>query len=107
MVQAMRPGSVIVDLAVEQGGNCELSEPGQEVVRHSVLILGHANLPATMPHDASTLYARNLFELVRQLLRDGRLVIDRSDAVIRDTLLTHEGQVTHAPTANLLEGEGK
>ena len=64
MVQGMRPGSVIVDLAAEQGGNCELTEPGKEVIKHRVQLVGLMNLPASMPFDASTLYARNVVELV-------------------------------------------
>ena len=65
MVRAMRAGSVIVDLAVEQGGNCELSQADREVVENGVLILGPSNLPAAMPHDASLLYARNVFALLQ------------------------------------------
>jgi NAD(P) transhydrogenase subunit alpha len=92
MVRAMRPGSVIVDLAVEQGGNCELSECGREVVRHGVCIIGHPNLPATVAHDASVLYARNVWELLRHVTRDGRLHLDLGDEIVRQALLTHDGR---------------
>ena len=104
MVQRMRPGSIIIDLAAEQGGNCELTEPGREVVKHQVLIQGQLNLPATMPEGASTLYARNVLELVLHLVKDGKLNIDLSDEITAGTLLTHDGRIIHAPTAALLAG---
>jgi NAD(P) transhydrogenase subunit alpha len=106
MVEAMRPGSVIVDLAVEQGGNCELSSADREVVHHGVLILGPSNLAATMPHDASSLYARNVLALLQLLLKDGRLAIDTGDDVVAGTLLTHDGQVIHPATAEMLQPQG-
>ncbi len=103
MVHAMRAGSVIVDLAVEQGGNCELSKADQEVVENGVLILGPSNLPAAMPHDASLLFARNVFALLQLLLdKEGKLAVDVADEVIAGALLTHGGQVAHAPTAERL-----
>jgi len=101
-VQRMRPGSVIVDLAAEQGGNCELTEPGKEVIKHRVLIMGQLNLPATMPFDASTLYARNVLELVLHVVKDGKLNLDLEDEITKGTLLTHDGKVVHAPTAALV-----
>jgi NAD(P) transhydrogenase subunit alpha len=106
MVEAMRPGSVIVDLAVEQGGNCELSEADREVVHNGVLILGPSNLAAAMPHDASSLYARNVWALLQLLWKDGGLTVDTQDEVIAGTLLTHDGQVVHAPTAERLQPQG-
>ena len=103
-VRAMRPGSVIVDLAVEQGGNCELSQADREVVENGVLILGPSNLPAAMPHDASLLYARNVFALLQLLLdKEGKLAVNLDDEVVAGTLLTHAGQVVHKPTAERLE----
>jgi NAD(P) transhydrogenase subunit alpha len=103
MVEAMRVGSVIVDLAVEQGGNCELSQADAEVVHNGVLILGPSNLAATMPHDASSLYARNVLALLLLLWKDGALAVDPQDEVVAGSLLTHEGRVVHAPTAASLE----
>jgi NAD(P) transhydrogenase subunit alpha len=97
MVQGMRPGSVIVDLAAEQGGNCELTLADQEVVRHRVIIIGHTNLPSTMPYDASTLYARNVLELALLVLKGGKLNLDRNDEIIKGALLTHDGQITYSP----------
>lgn len=102
-VQKMRPGSVIVDLAVEQGGNCELSELNQHVRKHGVLIIGEPNLPATVPHDASMLYARNVVALAEHLLsKEGALELDLEDEITGGTLLTHAGRVIHAPTAEAL-----
>lgn len=105
MVAAMRPGSVIVDLAVEQGGNCELSQADREVMtENGVLILGPSNLPATMPHDASLLYARNVHALLQLLLdKEGNLAPDMTDEVLAGAVLTHGGQILHKPTAERLE----
>lgn len=104
MVRAMRPGSVIVDLAVEQGGNCELSQADREVMENGVLILGPSNLPAAMPHDASLLYARNVFALLQLLLdKEGKIALNLDDEVVAGTLLTHAGEVVHKPTAERLE----
>jgi NAD(P) transhydrogenase subunit alpha len=103
MVEAMRPGSVIVDLAVEQGGNCELSQPDREVVHNGVVILGPSNLAAGMPYDASTLYAKNVLALLQTLLKEGAVAIDTADEVVAGSLLTHGGAVVHKPTADLLQ----
>jgi NAD(P) transhydrogenase subunit alpha len=102
MVRSMRPGSVIVDLAAEQGGNCELSKADQEVVESGVRILAPTNLPATLAHDASTLYAKNVLALLLSLTKAGAIQIDTADEVVAGTLLTHAGKVLHAPTAELL-----
>jgi len=102
MVEAMRPGSVIVDLAIEQGGNCELSEADREIVHDGVRILAPSNLPATMPQDASTLYARNVLALLLHIAKKGELALDPEDEIVRGTLLTHAGRVVHGPTAELL-----
>jgi len=106
MVAAMRPGSVIVDLAVEQGGNCELSEADREVVSNGVLILGPSNLAAGMPHDASTLYSKNVLSLLVHLLdKEGRLAVNVEDEIVAGALLTHGGTVHHAPTAEQLKAQ--
>jgi len=103
MVEKMKPGSVIVDLAVEQGGNCELSEKDKDVRKHGVLIIGHPNLPATMPADASMLYSRNVLTLLQNVItKEGALNFDLTDEVTSGTLLTHDGKVVHAPTASRL-----
>jgi NAD(P) transhydrogenase subunit alpha len=103
MVRSMRPGSVIVDLAAEQGGNCELSQADREVVESGVHILAPTNLPATLPHDASTLYAKNVLALLLSLTKGGAIQIDTADEVVAGTLLTHAGKIHHAPTAELLQ----
>ncbi len=103
MVQGMRPGSVVVDLAAEQGGNCELTRANQEVMEHRVTILGPTNLPSTMPLDASTLYARNLLELALLVLKGGKLGVDTNDEIIKGCLLTHEGRIMHGPTADAVK----
>ena len=97
MVEAMKPGSVIVDLAVETGGNCALSSYDQVVVRHGVTIIGHANYPARVPVDTSTLYARNLFNFIQPMIdrENGALAIDWEDEVIRGALLTKGGEVVN------------
>ena len=91
----MRPGSVIVDLAAEQGGNCALTEPGQEVVRHGVLIIGPVNLPSTVPFHASQMYARTVTSYLAHLLKDGELDLDLDDELTRGPLVTHQGEIVH------------
>lgn len=103
MVKNMREGSVIVDLAVEQGGNCELSELNQDVVKHGVLILGYSNLPSTLSEDASTMYARNVIALLALFAQKGELKLDLDDDIIAGSLLTHDGAVRHEPTRKALE----
>ncbi|MGH9862145.1 MAG: Re/Si-specific NAD(P)(+) transhydrogenase subunit alpha [Candidatus Acidiferrales bacterium] len=93
MVRGMRPGSVIVDLAAEQGGNCAFTEPGREIVRHGVMILGPINLPSTVPFHASEMYARTVTNYLLHLLKDGRLPLDLEDELTRGPLVTHQGEV--------------
>ncbi len=101
----MKPGAVIVDLAVEAGGNCEFSEPGTVGTKHGVTIVGHLNVPSRLAADASQLYARNLFNFV-QLMIDAEsrsLKIDWDDQIMRDTCVTREGRIVHPALA----GEAK
>ncbi len=95
MVAAMSPGSVIVDLAADQGGNCEGSRPGETVEVGGVRIIGPTNLPGTVPHDASLTYAKNVANFVALIVRDKALHIDVDDAVVQETVTTHDGQVVH------------
>jgi H+-translocating NAD(P) transhydrogenase subunit alpha len=90
-VEAMKPGSVVVDLAGETGGNCELTEPGQVVVKHDVTIASPLNLPATMPEHASELYSKNITALLDLLIKDGALAPDFDDQVIADSCVTRAG----------------
>jgi NAD(P) transhydrogenase subunit alpha len=92
-VNAMRPGSVIVDLAAEAGGNCELTAPGEEVVRDGVRIVGLTNLPATMPNHASQLYARNVTALLQHLAPGGELELDWDDEITAGACVTHRDEV--------------
>lgn len=102
MVEEMRDGAVIVDLAVEQGGNCELSKSGETVVVSGVTIIGHPNLPASTPADASLLYARNIQALLLSTLSEGDVALNLEDEVVAGALLTHNGEVRHGPTAEAL-----
>jgi len=95
MVKAMAPGSVIVDLAAERGGNCELTHPNQTAVEHGVTIVGAFNLAGTVPYHASQMYARNLAAYVPHLLKDGALHIDPEDQIARDTLVARDGEIVH------------
>ncbi len=93
MVQGMRPGSVIVDLAVERGGNCELSEAGKTVEKHNVTILGPINLPSSVPFNASQLYSRNITSFLSAVVKDGAVNVDMDDEIIAATVVTHDGEV--------------
>ena len=105
MVAQMRAGSVIVDLAADTGGNCELTKPGETVVAHSVTIAGPLNLPSQLPYHASQMFAKNLESFLSLLLtKDGSLVTDYSDEILAGTLLVADGTVRHKPTADLLAG---
>jgi len=92
-VAAMRPGSVVVDLAAEAGGNCELTEPGEEVVREGVTIVGLTNLPSSMPFHASQLYSRNVSALLHHLAPEGKLVLDWDDEITAGACVTRQQEV--------------
>ena len=104
-IRGMKPGSVIVDLAADMGGNCEGTQPGAEVVVNDVTIHGPIRLAASLPVHASQMYSRNITTFTLLLIRDGALVLDFKDDIVRDTCITHDGQVTHAPTRARLEKE--
>jgi NAD(P) transhydrogenase subunit alpha len=95
MVRGMRPGSVIVDLAAEQDGNCALTEPGREVVKHGVTIVGPVNLAATLPFHASQMYARTVTNYLLHLVKDGKPQLDLADELTRGPLVTRQGEVVH------------
>jgi NAD(P) transhydrogenase subunit alpha len=99
MVRSMKPGSVIVDMAAEQGGNCELTEPGQAVVKHGVTIIGYTDLPSRLSKQSSTLYATNLLRLTEELCKtkDGNINVNMDDEVIRGTTVIKEGKITWPP----------
>jgi NAD(P) transhydrogenase subunit alpha len=95
MVASMEPGSVIVDLAAERGGNCDLTRPGEITVQHGVTIIGWFNLASTVPYHASQMYARNVTAFLLHLLKDGKLQLDLDDEIVQETLLTRGGEVVH------------
>jgi NAD(P) transhydrogenase subunit alpha len=103
-VERMRDGSVIVDIAAEQGGNCELTRAGETVVHGGVKILGPVNLPASLPYHASEMYSRNLFNLLKPALTKGELAVDWKDEVFSGAVLTHDGQIKHEATRQAVEG---
>jgi H+-translocating NAD(P) transhydrogenase subunit alpha len=96
MVEKMAPGSVIVDLAAERGGNCELTKPGEIIVEHNVTIIGDFNLAATVPYHASSLYSRNVTSFLQHLVKDGKMQLDIKDEIMRETLVTQDGEVVNA-----------
>jgi len=102
MVEAMKAGSVVVDLAASTGGNCELTRADEEVVHHGVLVLGPSNLAATVAGDASLLYARNVYNLLQLLWKNKELAVPLEDEVVAGTLLTHAGEVKAPAIAALL-----
>jgi NAD(P) transhydrogenase subunit alpha len=95
MVAGMAPGSVLVDLAAERGGNCELTQGGEKINVNGVTIIGWYNLASTVPYNASQMYARNLAAFLLLMVKDGKLQIDPKDEIIRETLLTHDGEVVN------------
>lgn len=119
MVDKMAPGSVIVDVAAERGGNCELTRPGETIEHNGVTIIGDDNLPASAAHHASQMYSNNVTNFVKHILKDGRFSTDRSDEIIAGTLVCHDGQIVnkqvrelmgmppqeHAPAANAGQDE--
>jgi NAD(P) transhydrogenase subunit alpha len=102
-VERMRPGSVIVDIAAEQGGNCELTRAGETVLHNGVKVLGPVNLPATLPYHASEMYARNLFNLLKPAIVKGELAVDWQDEVFAGAALTRDGAIVHEATRKSME----
>jgi len=102
MLAGMAPGSVIVDLAAERGGNCEATQPGQTVVAEGVTVMGPLNLTSTVPYHASQMYARNVAALLKHLVKDGQLNIDTADEITREALVTRGGAVVNPKVQELL-----
>jgi NAD(P) transhydrogenase subunit alpha len=103
MVRGMQPGSVIVDLAAEAGGNCELTRPGETVVENGVKIVGPLNLPSEMPKDGSTLFSRNLATFILAFWKDNGFNLDLADEIIKGAMITHAGEVVHAAAKAALQ----
>ncbi len=102
MVARMLPGSVIVDLAAERGGNCELTRAGETVVEHGVTIIGKTNLASTVPYHASQMYARNLSAFLLNMVKDGKFQFNEADEIHRETLLTRDGEIVNARVREFL-----
>ncbi len=102
-VRRMSPGSVIVDLAAERGGNCELTRADQRIVENGVVILGPTNLPAEVPRDASIMLSNNITHFLLHLIRDGKASVESSDEIIRETLVARDGEIVHPRVRQLLD----
>jgi NAD(P) transhydrogenase subunit alpha len=107
MVRGMSPGSVVVDLAAEQGGNCELTRPDQDVQTGGVTVLGPTNLASSVAHDASLMYAKNITAFLLHLVKDGKLRVDMEDEIVRRTLVAVRGEVVHTKVLEALSNERK
>jgi NAD(P) transhydrogenase subunit alpha len=105
MIRSMRPGSVVMDLAAETGGNCTLTQAGRTVVENGVKIIGPVNLPAQVPAHASQMFGKNVATFLRELVKDGQLVVDMNNDVVGPTCLTHEGVIRHAGTRERVKGQ--
>ena len=106
-VGSMRPGSVVVDLAAEQGGNCALTEPGKTVVKHGVVIHGPLNVPSSMAPQASELYSKNVTSFMSVLLKEGVLAPDSDDELVRGTMVMRSGRAVYAPLGDALENKSR
>ena len=104
MVNDMQPGSVIIDLAAENGGNCELTQPGEIINHQGVIIDGRLNLPAQVPVHASQMLSKNISKLLTDIIKDSKLSFDLENDIIKGCLVTHEGNITHEMTKNIIEG---
>jgi NAD(P) transhydrogenase subunit alpha len=106
MVKGMKPGAVIVDLAADGGGNCELSKPGETIKVGGVTIIAPLNLPATMPNHGSLLFSRNLTAFMQAFTKDKAFQLDLADEIQQGAVITHEGEVKHSRTRDALQKAG-
>jgi NAD(P) transhydrogenase subunit alpha len=102
MVKGMSPGSVVIDLAAERGGNCELTKPGETISAHGVTIVGPLNVPSTVPYHASQMYAKNITTFFQNMTKDGALNLNMEDEIIKDTMITKGGEVVSSRVLELL-----
>jgi NAD(P) transhydrogenase subunit alpha len=105
MVDDMQPGSCIIDLASENGGNCELTQRGDIINHNGVTIDGRLNLPSQVPYHASQMLSKNISKLLTELILDGKIQFDMENEIVRGCLLTHEGKITHEMTKKSIEGD--
>ncbi len=103
VVDIMKPGSVIMDLAAENGGNCELTKKDEIVNHNKIIIDGTSNIPATMPVHASELFAKNIAALITYMTDDSKLTMNMEDEIISGSTFTHDGKITHQPTKEIME----
>ncbi|MDD5659645.1 MAG: NAD(P)(+) transhydrogenase (Re/Si-specific) subunit alpha, partial [Actinomycetota bacterium] len=96
MVKTMNPGSVIVDISIDQGGNCEITTPGVRDVKHGVVIEGIKNIPGMLPVSATTMFASNVYNLVNYLIKNGVISLDLNDEIVSSILVTMDGKIVHA-----------
>ncbi len=107
LVRRMKPGTILVDLAADGGGNCELTQPGRTIVTEGVTIMAPLNVAASMPHDASLLLSRNFTNYVLAFWKDGNFSVDIEDEILKATTVTHRGAVVHPKTREALEALGR
>lgn len=100
MVRGMHPGSVVVDLAAERGGNCELTRPGETITEGGVTIMGPLNLPATIPYHASQMYSKNVTNFLLNMVKEGQFQLDKDDEIVRNTMVTRDGEVLLGESKN-------
>ena len=105
MVKTMKPGSVIVDIAIDQGGNCNITSPGIRDVKHGVTIEGIKNIPGMLATSSTFMYSANMYNLVKYLTKTGTLVLDESDDIVSGMLTTKDGKVVHAGALAAMEGK--
>lgn len=105
MVNDMQPGSCIVDLAAENGGNCELTKSGEVITHNGITIDGRLNLPAQIPYHASQMLSKNIFKLLKDIIKEDTIQFNMENEIIKGCLLTHEGKIVHEMTKNIIDGE--
>ena len=98
MVKKMKPGSVIVDISIDQGGNCEITPAGKAEVKHGVTICGIKNIPGMLPTSSTLMFSNNVYSFVKNMMKDGKIVIDTNDEIINSTLVTINNEIVHAGT---------
>jgi H+-translocating NAD(P) transhydrogenase subunit alpha len=103
MVKGMKPGSIVIDLAAERGGNCELTEPGKTVVKHGVSIIGELNLPSTVPHHASQMYSNNVVNFLKLMIKDGQLNTEVEDDIVQGATVVRNGEIVHGMVKEIME----
>ena len=106
MIKSMRPGSVVIDLAAERGGNCEITEPGRTVVKHGVTLVGEVNLPSTVPFHASQMYSNNIVNFLKLMINDGALDVGIDDDIVQGATVTRDGEIVNEQVSALLSEAG-